>query len=265
MYANEWGGGESHYGLPFRQWLPQPITVSAVALNSSSGGELKLYLGWIRNTRRLRQINYTQNMNGTHGGVKVRVVLLAEERDFLDPVQRGVILTVSAVRAVRAGLDAVATHPVKVLITSVKLKHKSSLIDVLINITIVRNFWDWKTRLLCGTHLSVADLHGKILDANPSPGPIFFIFTKILPNNRFAPPFLRVGAYPRPPPRPSGNSRILDPPLHSVLTFLTCSTQDSTWHSQACPRRVEFVCGKVKNTFTCLWWGLRFSDNLWTK
>ena len=91
---------------------------------------------------RLRQINYTLNINGTHGGVEVRIVLLAEERDLLDPVQRGVILTVGAVRTVRAGLDAVATHPVKVLITSVKLKQRSSLIDVHIDITIVRNLFE---------------------------------------------------------------------------------------------------------------------------
>ena len=42
------GGG--HYQSPFWQWPLPLITVPVVALNSSSGGELKLYLGWKRNT-----------------------------------------------------------------------------------------------------------------------------------------------------------------------------------------------------------------------
>ena len=60
VYANEWweknhywNGSGHHCQLPFRWWLPPPITILAVALNSSSGGELKLYLGWKRNTQSL--------------------------------------------------------------------------------------------------------------------------------------------------------------------------------------------------------------------
>ena len=43
-------GGGGHCRLLFQQWLPLPIAVPAVALNSSEGGELKLYLGLKRNT-----------------------------------------------------------------------------------------------------------------------------------------------------------------------------------------------------------------------
>ena len=62
MYANEWwekshcwNGSGHHCQLPFGQWLPLPIAILAVALNSSSGGELKLYLGWKRNAQSLKQ------------------------------------------------------------------------------------------------------------------------------------------------------------------------------------------------------------------
>ena len=46
-------GSVHHHQSPF----------SVVALNSSSGGELKLYLGWIRNTRWLRQILHPEHQS----------------------------------------------------------------------------------------------------------------------------------------------------------------------------------------------------------
>ena len=43
-------GSGGYCRLSFQQWPPPPITIPVVALNSDSGGELKLYLSWKRNT-----------------------------------------------------------------------------------------------------------------------------------------------------------------------------------------------------------------------
>ena len=63
IYVCKWVAGKKP--LPEWQWvvpLPLPITISAVALNSSSGSELKLYLGCTRSTvetsRHLTDIKY---------------------------------------------------------------------------------------------------------------------------------------------------------------------------------------------------------------
>ena len=78
-----------------------------------------------------------QKIGGTHIGIEVWVVLLAQTGDLFNPVHRGVVLLVGTVRTIRACLDTVASHPVKVLITSVELKHNLFFICV-INIIIYK-------------------------------------------------------------------------------------------------------------------------------
>ena len=52
------GRKESHHWNGDQQWQPLPITIPVVALNSSSGGELKLYLGWKKKHDRCLKLNY---------------------------------------------------------------------------------------------------------------------------------------------------------------------------------------------------------------
>ena len=93
VYIYEWVVGKKvttgmaigiggHCRLLFWQWLPTLIAVPAVALNSSSVGELKLYLGWKRNTEYIAWILSSESGSFAQGKQRAREVQVWARKMF---------------------------------------------------------------------------------------------------------------------------------------------------------------------------------------